>query len=1615
MSLQKTVINEKFKIIENIAHSAMSDIWLAQNMENGQDIVLKILKKEMISNKIENVSKFKNEAIMVSKLDKACIAKIYEIGEFDNTYYIAMEYLKGKSLQDVISENYKFTIEEIVQIIKKVCQALVYIHGINIIHRDIKPSNIFIDFLENEIDVKLLDFGLSQIIELRNGDITEIVKTLCYKSPEQSGILNKNVSETSDLYSLGIIFYQLLAGQLPFYGQNVNEILHQQIAKLPESLSKINSDIPLVIENIVFKLLEKEPEKRYQTAKGLLNDLDNYQKFKNDFLPTLGDGQVKPTYKTEFIGREEELKILKQLFYSAINKKGGICLIAGEAGVGKTRLLEEFKKYVISKKALFIGIKPFKGGNKIPFAPLKDALSQYINIFKKYPDEKKNIIKQYFKKVIGNFGEIIIEFNSLMKEILGECPSLEKIEPGKEKSRFNMIISQLFLHIAKIEQSFVLHIDDMQWIDKGSIDIIYEILKNISQNPMLIVCTYRNDEFVNSSFMVSFVKSVEAYSFTKFKLSPFDEKKMNKFVANLLHDTIENTVQTSRFIFQKSKGNPYFAVEILKQLIDENVVVYIDNKWAVDLGVLEKTEIPESIVDLIIKKISALSEDEISVLLFAAVVGREFNIELLFILTEKDEDEIVAVVNKAIELRILEEELGKMGEIAFLHSKIREYFYNNIDETRKKELHFKIASVIEIMQEFNNFEEEKRLFDLAHHYIEADDKEKILEYAYPAALKAKERYAFELAVNYFKLISTILEENNQTGEDKWIQCMENMGEICLTLGKYDDVINIFSKVLPFLNNDISQANVYKQISQACFKKSEWAKAEQFAKKGLDLLGEKLRLGKFEVIFSLLKQLLQFSLGKAVKKLFKYRYNEKNLDKNKKIVQFYYTLSWLYMLNDIVKCINSTFRMLNISENKIGPSKELALSLSAFGSFTLTGFSLYDLAIKYHEKAIEMKKEFADEWGIAESLKLMSLCYEWKGEYKKSIQCGKQSIEKFKKTGDTGEILNIKNNLVFSYYCLADYDNAIIINNECFKAATKSKDIYGIISCWEKYLLCYIEKGEFEKAEQYAKKAYKLSHELAQSIQNWLDYCIVIIILGAFSLEKRDVRKAIEYLEEAKEIFEKNSFIRQYTVHLYCHLANAYIQDYVLKAGRLKKTEKDIMLKKIKKACQEAVDKTSSWATYNMSAFLVYAKYYSLINNKNNAQKLFKKSIELGKKQDRKYELGKTYYEYGKYLKSIGLSDEARKNLQLAYNIFKDIGAKAYHRKAANILGIDESAASNSDNFLKNLRYNQRLSSIISLGQDISAILDLDILLQKVLAIAIQVTGATFGYLMLKDERTGEMSITSFMNVNENEKDKGAYSQEIIDIVRENEEAVLVINALEDDKFNKLESVIANSIKSVLCIPIRYNNELKGICYLSNPLSSGVFKEEDKDILNVIMTQAAISFENAKLYKMAITDGLTGLITHKHFKFMLKKEIERTERSNDVFSLILFDIDFFKKFNDTYGHQAGDLVLIKVSEIAREVFRKVDVIARYGGEEFIVILPDTDLEGARVVAERLRKTIEENELLYQGALLKITISLGVSSYPVHSREGEVLIKLADQALYASKESGRNKVTVAPQKD
>ncbi len=1478
--LTNQIIHERYLLGEMIGEGGMSVVYRARAVNDpAAQFAVKIVRDSDCSRRIEDMIRFNAEARMVARIQHPNIAKVVEVGGLATddapvTPYIVMDYIEGESLYARIMSGVRFSVHESMRIMANLCEALAQVHDLGVVHRDLSPGNVMLAADgEGGTRAVLIDFGLAHVREFSDSDREAVIGTFSYMSPEQSGMMRRNVDERSDLYSLGVLLYRLLAGVLPFRADDVSSLIHLHVAKNPEPPSRYNPDIPMVVERIALKLLEKEPENRYQSARGLLRDVTRILAGDLDFIPGRDDRLVRLNFRTNLIGRTGELARLKARWDDLNRGRGSICFIAGEAGRGKTRLAEEFRAHVIAGGGAFAEGKCFATENKNPYGPFIDAMNAFLNRFVKMQPDEKRALRARVKARCGDLAGLVLRLNPLAREVTGDTPLPVELDPERENRRFLMVIAEFFLALADASEPLVILLDDLQWSDEGTFSLLEELAAPIARSPVMIIGAFRDNETGEDHPVQRFIRAVRgtARPFELVTLQPFDRDAVAEFVSGLLHEQPEEIERIADIVHGKSMGNPFFALEILKQLVQDGALSIVNGSWHTNETRLRRTEISSTMLETVMKRIDLLSDRENQVLSYAAVIGRKFDIGLLFeslVAGAADgfsNDDVVHIVDRAVAMQLLEADAQEKGMLFFVHDRIKEAFYNRMSAERRRALHLEIARSLERRPDFS-------VFDLVHHYTQAGDREGVLSHALPAGMRAKESFANEEAIGYFGAIMRILDEDggldSAYGRTRELMMtgMKMTGELCLLAGRNDEAIALFTRLLPYLADQLEKAWAYRQISNAHFKKGDFTSSERVGAQGLALLGETLPISVTAAVAGILRE---FAVHLLLR-LFPPRYRARRRAENprlKLIIQFYHSLSWNYALSSLPKFVRSTLRMLNISERRIGLSRELAISLLGLGMM-YSAMPARGIAMIYLRRGLDIAGRLGDALYTAVSRQLIGTHYSWSGDMTQSTDWLEKAYSDFKRIGDlweTGQTCNIAS--VNRYY-LSRYDECEKILFEWIDISTKIRNDYGLANAFANLVWVYIEAGDYARAREYGQRALDLSGRL----EIWFAHFLASAYMGYLYIEAGDYRRALQMTDAAMELDRRHHFtLRVYAAPLYLYRAEALMRSYEDERGSLGKGERLRRLSEIRAAWAEAWKACRRWPAHRGPAARVRARVLMLAGKHRGAERACARAVEECSRAGRRFELAKTLFEYGLMLRETGNEVKAAARFESALRMFREIGSRQYERRAAELVGqgADERSP------VQRLTDRQRLSSIIRISQDMSSILRLDVLLEHVMARAIEVTGAQRGYLFMYNDRTNEIELRAAKNIGESGIPE--YSQHVIDDVFRTGRTIITTNAGEDVALTEFRSVRDYGLKSILCIPITRVDRMIGVCYLDNPLSTGVFTDDDADLLSVFMTQAAISIENAALYANLEEKVAERTLTIENQKQELENQISMAQK------------------------------------------------------------------------------------------------------------------------------------------
>jgi len=452
------------------------------------DVAVKVLKAEYPT--YDQLKRFNNEFEFTFKTRINGVRKSLKKEKIDNRNALLLEFFDGETLKTNFSKR-KFDIKSFLQIAIKIAGTLGELHLKNIIHRDINSNNILIN---NNEEIAIIDFGISSLHELKveNTDKPEQLEgTLLYISPEQTGRMNRAVDYRTDLYSLGIVFYELLTGKMPFVYSDSMKLVHAHIAEIPKTPHIVDSRIPPALSDLILKLISKNADDRYQSAFGLKHDLEAILNNLHDLnkLEKLSIGQNDfsglITMPDELFGRKNELEQLTGAFERISHGSSELMLITGKPGVGKTALIQEYSRLIERNRGIFVDGKFDPLQMNVPYFALIKAFSNFVNFVLTQKDEELEYWRSLIQKTVGNVGKVLTNVLPGLKLIIGEQADIPELEGKEAQNRFNYAWTSIIKAICSPKHPLVLFIDDVHWADSASLELLKTILLDFEINYFL--------------------------------------------------------------------------------------------------------------------------------------------------------------------------------------------------------------------------------------------------------------------------------------------------------------------------------------------------------------------------------------------------------------------------------------------------------------------------------------------------------------------------------------------------------------------------------------------------------------------------------------------------------------------------------------------------------------------------------------------------------------------------------------------------------------------------------------------------------------------------------------------------------------------------------------------------------------------------------------------------------------------------------------------------------------------------------------------------------------------------------------------------------------------------
>ncbi len=1440
-------LSSRYRIIREIGKGGFSSIYEAFDTLEERPVAVKILDYK---GDIERILRFRHEVAILSRLEHPHVVKVFHVAREDEIYYLVMELIKGVTLSDYLRSKGRLEVMEAVFIIIQAAKALDHVHRQGIIHRDIKPTNIMI-IQNGEATAKILDFGFAWMVTLADRFASNsVIGTLSYMAPEQTGILQVPIDFRADLYALGVVFYELLTGIPPFKGSDAGSIIHQHIAKLPPLPRTINPDIPPILEEIAMKLLKKDPQDRYQTARGLIADLKKYQDLSLkeggniSFKIGQSDDIKQPvSFYTKLIGREAVSTKLEISFKQAAYGKGKVIFIAGEPGIGKSRLVSELMTYVNQMGGIFISGKCNEYTREIPYASFVESIQEYVRQIDNLPTEKRSLVINRIKNTIGDTGWDVAKIIPEIKALIGEPSHLITLDQDKQVERFRNIASDFLISLASEKVPVLLFWDDLQWVDGGSLQLLERAIPKINDSNMLIIGAFRDNEVGKGHLLYSFLQTWKN-SLAEIKLHSLSLQDTIGIVMGVLNISESKAMDLAKVIYERTAGNPFFTLEMIKVLLEKNILSHERDFWRLDPAKIDQVSISLKVDELILKKLDNLKEEDLEVLSYAAIIGRHFTFNDLLYISYKKPEELLEVVNDAIRYHIITPRRKAVGEsgYTFTHDKILEALYARIDPAIKERLHQRIGEYLEdrYRDRINDV-----TFELALHFIQGQDKQKALRYSLKAGEIAKETYANSESAYFYetalKLMSDGIFLEDERDPFPPLRIKENLGDAYFLLGRYEEANRRYFEIRPYLTDKIRIARLETKIGSVFFRQGDSEKTLEHFGKGLSALGVRQPKTASGVIVSIFFQTF-IQIGHT---LFPGLFIKKNKTmpgiKDIEAMRLFESLSYYYFFIDIKRCVQVNLRHLNLAE-RVGNVEFLRI-VYCLHQKICGSLGMHKRGLKCAMNALTLKEMTGQIEGAHDNVFMaLGVQYYYMAKLDEAIYFLDKAVDEMMKIGNLWEAEISYGILCLAYYGKSQPEKIIEYATVLQHIAEGVKDIRGM--GWGQALLAlgYSCQGKVDQALKHAESAVRNCETSSDQLVRVMN----LRILGEIYLKRGNSDKAIKILETSRNVIKRYQIMHEFVAGTYVVLTEAYLE-----AARAIKSHRKVFLKKAKRSLFIALILGKIFKNWEGQAYRVKGIYEAIRGNKEKAMDNFKKSLEVSTQMGSRCELAKTYLEVG--MQWLEKDDRKGKEyIEKSAFIFQEVGSEIELEKARQLLEVKSEKWDRSRQEVKMgeqqaLRTRLKLSSLLQVCQDISGVLDLEELLNQILDRAILVIGAERGYLLLYENGELEVKVAKGLEKEELGTKPFEFSRSLIMQVEKEGRPIVTIDAQADPRFKMHESVILYGLRSILCVPLKRKEHLLGILYMDNRLVSRLFTEEEIELMMAFGAQAAIAIDNASAY------------------------------------------------------------------------------------------------------------------------------------------------------------------------
>ena len=1445
-------------------HGVHCNIYLEKHDEFGT-VIVKSLNKEFPTP--QEIDKFLHEFHLCKDLDLPGIRKTLGWDKQMQTHRIYMEHIEGITLHEYLLT--QPPVADILTVFASLADVLSKLHQQSVIHNRLSPQNILIK--TDTLQITIIDFDQGTKYNLKSthmGNPATLDGDLHYMSPEQTGRMNRITDHRSDLYSIGIMLYEFLTGRPPFTHKDPLELVHAQIAVAPKSIRSQNPDCPEVLEAIVLKLLEKNSDSRYQSATGLHIDLQNclkqFKKKKEISNFELAQQDMSPSFQLsqKLYGRDEQLAKLMATFDLVTQGQTHLMLVSGYSGTGKSALVSEIYKPITEQKGYFVEGKFDQYQKAIPYYAITKAFTSLIHILLTEPAVKLDRIKREMLDVLGEEGKVLTDVMPELELIIGKQPPVAEINGEDAQNRFNYIFQKWLSVLGTEQHPIVLFIDDLQWADSASLDLLKALLED-QDNHFFCIGAYRDNE-VSSAHPLSI--AIEQLTQERRRISTIHVDNLSlENLEDLLIDSLASTKEKvedlAKLIHSKTLGNAFFVVQFIKSLAEKSMLHFnLESRaWEWNTDQIKTLNITNNVVEFMAGKIKELDPDTQALFKVAASLGNMFDMHKISMVSKQSLESI----SKEIEILLIEGLIIKLEEgFKFTHDRVQQAVYSLIDEEDRTAIHLDIGRLL--LQNTDAKEQEESLFEIVNHLNQgitlithAEERLSISKLNLEASKKAKLTSAFSESFNYVQNAIHLLPENPWENEyELTLSIYQEAAESAFLASQFSEMHGYIDSILEHAKELIAKIRPYEIRIGAYKAENKLKMALATGLEVMELLGEKFpkKAGPLTVFPDLIKTFMMLRNKKTEDILALPEATDPiKVAAIRNLANIAPSSYW----GDPTLFPHIIFRMCQLAL-KHGITPASAFGFATYGVIMIGVLNKIKTGYPYGQIGLEIIKRFnAKAWIAQVYTPVYALINVWNGHIKHTLSPLLDSYHIGLETGAI-EFSCINANI----YCIHVYT----IGKPLDKAEPEIRDYSQVIKKYKQETNLLYNEVFRQSALNFMGKSedhLKLNGEAFNEDQ---------IIADGTTETNRTIAFLIPYHRsilgnyfDAPDFALENAFESEKLLENVLAKIEVGVQAFHFGLAAAYATPSKYP--KAKKYLNKSIKKTKLWAKHAPENFLhklylLQAEKARLNKQYNKARDLYDLSIDAANQQNYIQEAALASELAGKFHIERGNNTLSGFYIRNAYQLYRLWGAfaklallaKAYPNELKEVLDekdfIQDKLGLSKEIKLSSLD----LKSIFKVSTALSGEVVFENMLGQLMHIMSENIGANKAALILKNNEDlilaakWKLGQEEMVIENTHLQETDMVPKALIYYVERTKAQVILGNAAEDKVYGKDPYIKSSNAKSILAIPLINKNALIGILYLENDLLENAFHDENVKFLNLLSSQIAVSIDNAMLYK-----------------------------------------------------------------------------------------------------------------------------------------------------------------------